>query len=443
MDTPTVQPVRPRVALLAVLLLAALSPAGAAAQSGGSDPTGGTPPETVTPDPKTVPHPAFRGTGMWIWQLRRTEGGSISRIVAKARRHGVTTLFIKSGDGLNVWRQFSRSMVSAFKDAGLRVCGWQYVYGNSPIGEANVSAAAKRAGADCFVIDAEAEYEGKYVSADLYVQRLRALVGKSYPIALAPFPYVDFHPSFPYSVFLAPGAAEANQPQMYWHAIGTTVDRNFSHTYVWSRIYQRPIFPLGQTYDRAPAAEVRRFRQVAQAYGAQGLSWWEWVQTPVASWRSVAAPLVSLTQYRAATGYPPLKLKARGDYVVWAQQHLYAAGYVLPLNGIYGAATRDAVIQFQDANDLPATGTLNNVTWTELLKIAPVAVRWRKVNRKTSKAVPVSAARRGMPVVAAEPLSAKLPARGYDIPRRDLGSTRGGYRRGPWPAGKSRVSPRR
>ena len=416
MDTPTAV-LRAFAALLAATLLAVV-PVRAAAQSGGSDPTGGTPPETVNPAPTAAPHPAFRGTGMWIWQLPRTEGGSISRIVARARRHGVTTLFLKSGDGVNRWGQFSSSVVRAFKDAGLRVCGWQYVYGNSPIGEANVSAAAKRAGADCFVIDAESEYEGKYVSADLYIRRLRALVGSSYPLALAPFPYVDFHPGFPYSVFLAPGAAEANQPQMYWHTIGTSVDRNFSHTYVWSRIYKRPIFPLGQTYDRAPPAEIRRFRQVAQAYGAPGVSWWEWSPTGEASWRALGDPIVSLTQYRAATGYPPLKLKARGDYVVWAQQHLYGAGYVIPLTGFFGAATRDAVIQFQDANDLPATGTLNNVTWTELLKVKPVAVRWRKAAKNKSQAVPVGAARRGGPVVAAEPLSAKLPARGYEIPRR-------------------------
>ena len=416
MDPPTVSALRARALLLVLLLFAAMTPAGAAAQSGGSDPTGGTPPETVPPAPTGSPDPAFRGTGMWIWQLPRTYGGSISRIVAKARRHGVTTIFLKSGDGLHAWGQFSSSVVRAFKSAGLHVCGWQYVYGNSPIGEANVSAAAKRAGADCFAIDAESEYQGKYVSADLYVRRLRALVGKSYPISLAPFPYVDFHPGFPYSVFLAPGAADANQPQMYWHTIGTSVDRNFSHTYVWSRIYKRPIFPLGQTYDRAPAAQIRRFRQVAQAYGAPGVSWWEWVETPELSWRALGEPVAALTQYRAATGYPRLRLRSKGDYVVWAQQHLYGAGYVLPLTGLYGAATRDAVIQFQDAQDLPATGELDDPTWTELLKVTPVAVRWRKVNRKTSQAVPVSAARRGTPVVAPAPLSARLPARGYEIP---------------------------
>src|SRR4051812_40588299 len=102
MDTPTVSAVRgARIALLVLVLLAA-APAWAAAQSGGTDPTGGTPPETVNPAPTASPDPVFKGTGMWVWQLPRTYGGSISRIVAKARRHGVTTIFLKSGDGLHV-----------------------------------------------------------------------------------------------------------------------------------------------------------------------------------------------------------------------------------------------------------------------------------------------------------------------------------------------------
>jgi hypothetical protein len=402
-------------AVLALGLPIVAAPASAQAQTtGGSEPTGGAPP-AVTPQPSGGPDPAFRGNGMWIWQLPRAHGGSVSRIVAKARRHSVTTLFLKSGDGLNRWRQFSPAVVQAFKSAGLRVCGWQYVYGNSPIGEANVSAWAKQAGADCFVIDAEAEYQGKYVSADLYVRRLRALVGDSYPIGLAPFPYVDYHPGFPYSVFLAPGAAQANQPQMYWHTIGTSVDRNFSHTYVWNRIYKRPIFPLGQTYDRAPIAQIKRFRQVARAYGAQGVSWWEWTQTSEARWRALGDPVGTLTQYRPVTGYPRLGLRSRGDFVVWAQQHLYAAGPVVPLDGIFGSATRNAVSLFQQSAGVSATGVLDNATWTELLKVKPVAVRWRKF-RKGSRAYPVRAARAGGAVTAPAPRSATLPAKAYEIP---------------------------
>jgi len=417
MDTHTARHTRRGLAvLLALGLLAIAGSAGASAQTGGSsEPTGGTPPATVTPQPAGGPDAAFRGSGMWIWQLPRVYGGNVSRIVAKARLHGVTTVFVKSGDGINRWGQFTPAVVQAFKRAGLDVCGWQYVYGNKPIGEANVSARAKQAGADCFVIDAEAEYQGKYVAADRYVRRLRALVGNSYPIALAPFPYVDFHPGFPYSVFLAPGAAQANQPQMYWHTIGTSVDRNFSHTYTWSRIYKRPIFPLGQTYDRAPPAQIRRFRQVARAYGAQGVSWWEWTTNSEARWRAVGDPVATLTQYRAATGYPRLRLKARGDFVVWAQEHLYAAGYVPPLDGVFGAATRDSVSLFQASAGLPATGVLDDATWAELLKLKPVAVRWRPY-KKGSKAYPAAAARAGRGVVAPAPRSATLPAKAYEIP---------------------------
>ena len=410
----------------AIACLALTLPCAASAQVGGGTPptgddptTGGAPPTEAPPTSRT-PHAAFTGNGMWVWQIPRTEGGSVSRIVARARRHGVRTLFVKSGDGTNLWRQFSPGLVSAFKQAGLRVCGWQYVYGNKPIGEANVAAWAKTAGADCFVIDAEAEYQGKYAAADRYVRRLRALVGASYPIGLAPFPYVHFHPGFPYSVFLAPGAAEANQPQMYWKAIGTSVDRNFATTYTWSRLYKRPIFPLGQTYDRAPPAQVRRFRQVAQAYGARGVSWWEWGQTSAAAWSALGAPLVALTGYRAATAYPQLRMRARGDVVVWAQQHLWSAGYRVPLDGIFGTRTRDAILDFQQERGLVLTGVLDDATWRVLLRLRPVAVRWVSAGRGKSKALPaaVSSARRSRALVAAEPRSASLPSRGREIPRR-------------------------
>lgn len=414
------------VTLCAALLLAAalLAPAATAQVGGGTPPTGqdpttGGPPPTEPPPTSGTPHPAFGGTGMWIWQIPRTEGGSVSRIVARARRHRVTTLFVKSGDGTNRWRQFSPELVRAFKKAGLRVCGWQYVYGDAPIGEANVAAWAKQAGADCFVIDAESEYEGKYVSADRYVRRLRALVGESYPLALAPFPYVDYHPGFPYSVFLAPGAAEANQPQMYWKAIGTSVDRNFAHTYTWGRLYKRPIFPLGQTYDRSPPAQVRRFRQVAQAYGAGGISWWEWNQTSAAAWTAVSQPVASLTGYRVADKFPTLRLRAKGDFVVWAQQHLWAAGYRVPLDGIFNVPTRDALLDFQEEKGLPATGALDDATWRVLLRLRPVAVRWQPAGRNRRRAVPARAAGTGRTVVASRPLSASLPARGREIaPRR-------------------------
>ena len=148
----------------------------------------------------------FARRAMWIWELPSTNGGNVASIVASAKQYGVGTLMVKSSDGTGFWTsQFTPALVAALHAGGIKVCAWQYVYGNSPITEAYMGAQAVRDGADCLIIDAESEYEGKYVAAQSYMTRLRKLIGTNFPLALAGFPYVDFHPAFPYSVFLGPG----------------------------------------------------------------------------------------------------------------------------------------------------------------------------------------------------------------------------------------------
>jgi len=423
-------PIPVRRACAAAAALALALPAGAHAQAGGTTPSGSPAPTAgQSPAPGQAepiapiavpPGNALEGTGMWIWILSRTYGGRVDAIVAKARQHGVRTLFIKSGDSVNYWSQFSPTLVSALKRAGLRVCAWQYVYGARPLGEAYVGWRAARAGADCLVIDAEAEYEGRYVAADQYVQKLRQLVGPGYPVALTGFPYVHYHPAFPYSVFLGPGAAQYNQPQMYWHTIGTSVDANFATTYTHNRIYKRPIFPLGQTYDGAPPAGVRRFRQLAQSYGATGVSWWSWQSTFEVNWRALGDPVAGLPGYRPVVNHPLLRLGSRGDQVVWAQQHLWSAGYPRAITGYYGVITRNAVLAFQRANGLAATGMVDAATWPRLVARQPVVVRWRPYLRGR-RAYPVATARAaGGPrvVVASPPSSAALRPYRREIPRK-------------------------
>jgi hypothetical protein len=386
------------IAAAATMAVCLLLPAVAGAQSGGSTPSA----------PGAQP---FRGTGMWIWQLPRA--GSPAAIAARARQLGVGTVFVKSGDGTNYWRQFSPATVGALRRAGLHVCAWQYVYGSRPIAEASVAARARRAGAECFAIDAESEYQGRYVAAYQYLRRLRALVGFAYPISLAPFPYVDFHPGFPYSAFMGPGGAQYDQPQMYWFSIGTTVDANFAHTYAWHRLYKRPIYPLGESYGRTPPTQIRRFRQLAQAYGAGGLSWWEWTQTGAAAWRALSDPVAELTGYQPSAEYPRRAIGARGDPVVWAQQHLWRAGYHGPIDGVFGSGTRSAVLSFQAAKGLAPTGALDDPTWTALLRYDPVAVRWVRSGR-TVRAIAAGA---GV-VTAPTPRSASLPERAREIPAK-------------------------
>jgi Putative peptidoglycan binding domain len=358
------------------------------------------PPPIKAPDPAPAGS-AFDGDGMWIWYASKSSGGSPDAIAARAEASGIETVFLKSSDGANYWSQFNAPYVAALKARGLKVCAWQYVYGRRPVTEARAGRRAIEAGADCLVIDAEIEYEGRYAQASTYMRKLRAYAGDDYPIGLAGWPYVDYHPAYPLSVFLGPGGAQFNVPQMYWKAIGVSVDEVFAHTYLYNSLYGRPIAPLGQTYGRPKGSELARFRELAAAYGAPGLSWWSWQASSAGAWNALGRELTPLTAAIAPLPVAPLlKRGARGDMVVWAQQHLLAAAQTVRVNGRYDARTVRAVQAYQLASFLPVTGTLDVPTWQSLLAREPAAVRWR------------SGAGAGQPV----PASAKLPARMREIP---------------------------
>ncbi len=338
------------------------------------------------PPPKPVVDPivaggvgagALEGQGMWIWYVSKSSGGSVPAIVAEAHAAGVTTVFVKSSDGSsNYWSQFSPQLVAELHANGLKVCAWQYVYGSDPAGEAALGAEAVTNGADCLVIDAEAQYEGKYAAAQTYIEDLRAKIGPTYPLALASFPYVNYHTSFPYSVFLGPGGAQFNAPQMYWKDIGTSVDTVYANTYIWNRIYQRTIFPLGQTYGGVSAADLLRFREEAVDYGAPGWSFWDWQETTASGWRTLAQPLVPLSTVTPDTSYPELAKGAKGDPVLWLQEHLATAESAQETTGTFGSQTVAQLEAFQSAHGIAPSGIATAQTWAALLSLNPVEVKW-------------------------------------------------------------------
>jgi len=361
------------------------------------------------------------GRAMWIWELPKSDGGSLSSIIAAAHRFGLSTLIVKSADGTDLWSQFNQPLVSALHANGIRVCAWQYVYGNHPVTEAYNGAAAVHDGADCLIIDAESEYEGKYVSAQVYIQRLRALIGYGYPLVLAGFPYIDYHPAFPYSVFLGPGGAQYNAPQMYWRDIGTTTDAVFGHTYAYNLIYQRPIYPLGQVYGRPPAHQVVRFRQLARVYGAGGLSWWDWQEASASNWYALSRPAGALHGYVPYEQMADIGPNAQGDLVVWAQEHLVSAGYPVQISGDFGYHTLLDVQAFQTAHGLSADGIIGPATWNALLRYRIARVRWsvshpRDTATVTSAAIVRNPGAAGATLLVERvPESAKLPARRNEI----------------------------
>jgi hypothetical protein len=352
---------------------------------------------------------AFDSQGMWIWYVTRSNGGDVPAIVARAKRARVGTVYVKAGDGTTAWSQFTRSLVSALHAGGLKVCAWQFVYGSRPYKEADVGAAAVDKGADCLIIDAEGQYEGKYASADQYMSKLRAQVGQDFPISLAAFPYVDYHPAFPYSVFLGPGGAQFNQPQMYWKTIGTSVGRVYAHTYLFNRVFQRPIYPIGQTYENPGERSIKQFRRYAINYGAGGVSWWSWQETGGSEWGVLGRRVSKMRGVHPSIELPLLRKGSRGDLVVWAQEHLVAAGQTqLPVTGLFASKTKAAVIAFQQQKGLLADGMLGTDTWRALLDYTPITIPWGTSSR-------LARAGAGAPGGSAAPLSASLPAHRNEI----------------------------
>jgi peptidoglycan hydrolase-like protein with peptidoglycan-binding domain len=329
-------------------------------------------PSTVAPSGT-----AFDGQGMWIWYVNQSDGGNLAAIVAQAHAAGVSTLFVKSSDGsTNYWSQFSPALVQQMHANGLRVCAWQYVYGTNPGGEASLGARAVAAGADCLVIDAEAEYEGKYGAAQTYVADLREKIGAAYPLGLASFPYVYFHTSLPFSVFLGPNGAQFNAPQMYWKAIGNSVDTVYAYTYISNRPYGRVIVPLGQTYENPSSADLLRFREEGSLYGASGISFWDFQETSAGGWKALGAPLTALTGVTPDAAWSELSQGSKGDPVLWMQEHLASAIPAQATTGIFDSATKANLAQFQGTHGIRASGHTDAATWQALLALAPVAVDW-------------------------------------------------------------------
>ena len=347
------------------------------------------PPPAYVPPVNTAPAPAmisvpkknpFADHAMWIWMVSATDRGSTAAIIAQAKADHIGTLIIKSGDGTTPWSQFNPTLVKAIHAAGMKVCAWQYVYGNNPAAEAQVGDDGVKDGADCLVIDAEVQYQGKYVAAQTYIKDLRKKIGANFPVALAGLPYIGYHTNFPYSIFLGPNGAQYNMPQMYWIDIGTTVPYVYETTYTYNEIYQRPIYPLGQlyadSYGSPNASSIGQFNTIARDYKASGDSWWDF-QSATAAWLSetngkAAAP----AHFAPATNAVTLANGSLGDPVIWAQERLDGAGAKIAVDGDFGPQTVTAVRSFQASHRLPVTGQINGRTWDALLKYRAVSVTW-------------------------------------------------------------------
>ena len=268
------------------------------------------------------------------------------------------------------------------------------------------------------MIDAEGHYEGEYPEASTYMAALRARVGADYPLGLSSFPYTDYHPAFPYSVFLGPGAAQYNMPQLYWKTIGDSVDDAFVHTYVFNRAYDRPILPTGQTYLNPKPGQVRRFRRLALAHGMEGVSWWSWQHSRNRQWKAVSGKVAPIPAYRRYDSFPLLRPGVEGrprrlGAAAARRRRLRDAGHGLLRGPDAHGRARSAGGARPAARPAASTsrpGTCCSPT-RRSRSAGPSAAPWRP-RPAPSSASPA----RGGAVVLPEPRSAGLEARAFEIP---------------------------
>ena len=234
---------------------------------------------------------APQGIGWWIWYLdQAARERPLEQFGRVCKSVGATHLFVKAGDGPNVWRQFARG-VDPLKAAGLQVYSWSYCYGES--GEAEVALRALEAGADGHVFDVEAECEGKGVQVGAMLKRVREAYPEAW-LATAPLPVVDYHDPPLYEATLP--YVDAMLPQFYWAVLGPKYG-NLDYLFgVWDRWlgvwrdggYRPVLMPIGQAYGEATPAEIDTFAARCAARGCPAISFWEWVQSTDEQWRTVA-----------------------------------------------------------------------------------------------------------------------------------------------------------
>jgi hypothetical protein len=340
------------VAALAVLCTAAVAAPAAHADT--------------TSDPLT-------GTGMWIWQIPNTERGDAVKIGARAKKNHIDFVVVKAAHGATPFPGYTADFVAALHAQGLKVCAYQRVLSTGGAAQARLLAAQTQLGADCAVIDAESELEGRYSVATAYMKTLRAALGTSFPIALTSFPWIGYHPEFPYSVFLGKGGAQYNLPQIYWKAIGVSVATAFANTYPANSVYGRPIRPIGQLYENPPVSQILQFRTLAAQYGAKGVSYWVWEQASTAGFAAVGSELITPALQKVVVP-PTLTGGSRGDLVRWARLRLKTRRQAVAIgSGVYDSALRAVVLRYQAEQSLPLTGNVDPATWGKLMPVYQAA----------------------------------------------------------------------
>ena len=145
------------------------------------------------------------------------------------------------------------------------------------------------------------------------------------------------------------------------------------------------------------------------AYGAGGLSWWSWQATGASTWAALAQP-PGVAEPLQDPGWPALDKGSKGDEVVWLQEHLVAFSPDVPVDGVFGTSTQQALMGLQTSRGLPPSGETDPATWQAVLALPVQPADW--VSRGSGARAAAAAAGAPRPPRACPPGATRSLPRG-------------------------------
>ena len=245
------------------------------------------------------------GTGIWIYEWRRTNHGDPQSIVRRARHANLSTLYVRTGsswDGFNGGTHLRR-LLAASRGTDVRVVAWDFPRLRHPGRDAYRLARAARVrvagGRHVAAVapDIETPSEGTFNAGwrvRTYLRALRHFLPADVSILTAvPWPSRYRVGDYPYGIVAA--HSDVLVPMAYWYNNRPADVTARSIRYL--RRFHRPVQPVGQGYDgRLDAPGLRHnnlsrqvpiFFRTAHQQGARAVSLWSWQAASPVVWNAL------------------------------------------------------------------------------------------------------------------------------------------------------------
>lgn len=222
------------------------------------------------------------GKGMYIWKIKECDGGDIAKIVSRCVNAKFSHVLIKIANGVYGYNCLSvdkaKELADALKAVNIEPWGWQYVFGDDPVGEARTATRRmNETGCVGFVINAEQQYRDLPNNQAVALQYAQRLLFET-PIALSSYRYPKLHGDLPWLEFLS--VCDLIMPQVYWMQATNSADQLWQCVNEYSTFTDLPILPTGAAFCEhgwCPTnEEIIAFADEAKRLGLPGVNFWEY-----------------------------------------------------------------------------------------------------------------------------------------------------------------------